>query len=184
MAIKSDHWIRQMAREDQLIEPFVDHQVTEHSCISYGLGSYSYDMRLAPDFRVCRHVGIDTVIDPKDADTFAYAFNHVSGPYCIVPANGFVLARSIETFRLPYNVLGMFFGKSTYMRCGLSLDAGLVQPGFKGQVVIELKNATPFPIRVYAYEGIAQIVFHECEPCAVSYTGQYYGQTGIRLPNS
>lgn len=169
-----------MATEDRMITPFVPEQITD-GVISYGLGSYGYDMRLAPEFQVCGYVYEDDFVDPKRDKPFMR--RTIVQNFVDVPPNGFVLGYSIEWFRLPYNVLGHYYGKSTYMRCGLVFSAGLVQPGFHGQIVVELANATPFPIRVYANEGIATLVFHENEDCDHQYVGQFYGQNGIRLPN-
>lgn len=176
-----------MAREDQLITPFVDYGEMAPGSISYGLSSYSYDMRVGDTIQICQqpYDSYKDMLDPKDKLRTGWNFEtFVMHEGFTLPPHSFALACSVETFRLPYDVLGLFYGKSTYMRCGLHQPAGLVQPGFHGQITLEFANVTPLPIRIYKFEGIAQLVFVQNEACNRSYMGQFYGQTGVRFPNS
>src|ERR671910_3171980 len=184
MSIKSDRWIRRMSREHRMIEPFVDGQVRE-GAISYGLSSYGYDMRVAPEFRIFTNV-LSAVVDPKAFD--ARSFVEFEGPVCIVPPNSFALARSVEYFRIPRNVLTICVGKSTYARCGIITNVTPFEPEWEGNVTLEISNTTPLPAKIYANEGIAQMLFFESdEICETSYKdrgGKYQGQRGVTLPKT
>jgi dCTP deaminase len=184
MSIKSDRWIRRMAREHGMIEPFVDGQVREGS-ISYGLSSYGYDMRVAPEFRIFTNV-LSVIVDPKHFD--ARSFVEFDGEVCIVPPNSFALARSVEYFRIPRNVLTICLGKSTYARCGIITNVTPFEPEWEGYVTLEISNTTPLPAKIYANEGICQVLFFEADSddiCQTSYAdkkGKYQKQTGVTLP--
>jgi dCTP deaminase len=182
MSIKSDRWIRRMAREHGMIEPFVDGQVRE-GAVSYGVSSYGYDMRVAPEFRIFTNV-LSVIVDPKHFD--ARSFVEFDGDVCIVPPNSFALARSVEYFRIPRNVLTICLGKSTYARCGIITNVTPFEPEWEGHVTIEISNTTPLPAKIYANEGIAQVLFFQGdEPCEVSYKdkkGKYQAQRGVTLP--
>jgi dCTP deaminase len=182
MSVKSDKWIRRMAREHGMIEPFEDRQVRE-GVISYGLSSYGYDMRVAEEFRIFTNVN-STIVDPKHFD--AKSFVEFKGDVCIVPPNSFALARSVEFFRIPRNVLTLCVGKSTYARCGIIVNVTPFEPEWEGFVTLEISNTTPLPAKIYANEGLAQVVFFESdEQCEVSYKdkkGKYQSQQGIVLP--
>ena len=179
MAIKSDRWIRRMASEHAMIEPFHDAQV-RHGVISYGVSSYGYDMRVADEFRVFTNV-YGTVVDPKNFDP--NAFVAVRAPVCTIPPNSFALGRSVEYFRIPRNVITVCLGKSTYARCGIIVNVTPFEPEWEGYVTLEISNTTPLPARIYANEGIAQVLFFESdEACEVSYAdkkGKYQAQAGI-----
>jgi dCTP deaminase len=182
VGLKADRWIRQMALEHGMIEPFEDRQVRA-GVISYGLSSYGYDMRVADEFRIFTNV-YNTVVDPKhfSADSMV----EFQGEVCIVPPNSFVLARSVEYFRVPRGVLCICLGKSTYARSGLVVNVTPFEPEWEGQVTIEISNTTPLPAKVYANEGISQVLFLEGdEVCEVSYadrSGKYQGQRGVTPP--
>jgi dCTP deaminase len=182
MSVKSDKWIRRMAREHGMIEPFEDRQVRK-GVISYGLSSYGYDMRVAEEFRIFTNVN-STIVDPKHFD--AKSFVEFSGHVCIVPPNSFALARSVEFFRIPRNVLTLCVGKSTYARCGIIVNVTPFEPEWEGFVTLEISNTTPLPAKIYANEGLAQVVFFESdEQCEISYKdkkGKYQAQQGIVLP--
>ncbi len=184
MSIKSDRWIRRMAREHAMIEPFVDGQVRE-GAISYGVSSYGYDMRVAPEFRIFTNV-LSIIVDPKHFD--ARSFVEFDGDVCIVPPNSFVLARSVEYFRIPRNVLTICLGKSTYARCGIITNVTPFEPEWEGHVTLEISNTTPLPAKIYANEGICQVLFFEADDddiCQISYAdkkGKYQKQTGVTLP--
>ena len=184
MSIKSDRWIRRMAREHGMIEPFVDGQVREGS-ISYGVSSYGYDMRVAPEFRIFTNV-LSVIVDPKHFD--ARSFVEFDGDVCIVPPNSFALARSVEYFRIPRNVLTICLGKSTYARCGIITNVTPFEPEWEGYVTLEISNTTPLPAKIYANEGICQVLFFEADDddvCQTSYAdkkGKYQKQTGVTLP--
>jgi dCTP deaminase len=184
MSIKSDRWIRRMAREHGMIEPFVDGQVRE-GAISYGLSSYGYDMRVAPEFRIFTNV-LSVIVDPKHFD--ARSFVEFDGDVCIVPPNSFALARSVEYFRIPRNVLTICLGKSTYARCGIISNVTPFEPEWEGHVTLEISNTTPLPAKIYANEGICQVLFFEADDddiCQTSYAdkkGKYQKQTGVTLP--
>jgi dCTP deaminase len=184
MSIKSDRWIRRMAREHDMIEPFVDGQIRE-GAISYGLSSYGYDMRVAPEFRIFTNV-LSIIVDPKHFD--ARSFVEFEGDVCIVPPNSFALARSVEYFRIPRNVLTICLGKSTYARCGIITNVTPFEPEWEGHVTLEISNTTPLPAKIYANEGICQVLFFEADDddvCQTSYAdkkGKYQKQTGVTLP--
>ena len=182
MSVKSDKWIRRMAVEHKMIEPFEDSQVRD-GVISYGVSSYGYDMRVADEFRIFTNVN-STIVDPKHFDS--KSFVEFKGAVCIVPPNSFALARSVEYFRIPRNVLTICVGKSTYARCGIIVNVTPFEPEWEGYVTLEISNTTPLPAKIYANEGLCQVVFFESdEPCAVSYRdkkGKYQSQQGIVLP--
>ena len=190
MSIKSDRWIRRMAQQERMIEPFVDSQVGRvdkegRKCISFGLSSYGYDMRVAPEFRIFTNV-LSAVVDPKNFDS--KSFVEFQGDVCIVPPNSFALARSVEYFRIPRNVLTICLGKSTYARCGIITNVTPFEPEWEGYVTLEISNTTPLPAKIYANEGICQVLFFEADDddvCEVSYkdkAGKYQGQQGVTLP--
>ena len=180
--IKSDRWVRRMALEKSMIEPFEERQV-RHGVISYGLSSYGYDIRIADTFKIFTNV-FNTVVDPKSFDP--RSFVDFEGPVCVIPPNSFALGRSIEYFRIPRNVMTLCVGKSTYARCGIITNVTPFEPEWEGFVTLEISNTTPLPARIYANEGIAQVLFFESdETCAVSYAdrqGKYQAQQGIELP--
>ena len=182
MAIKADRWIRKMALEHGMIEPFVDSQVRE-GVVSYGLSSYGYDIRVADEFKVFTNIN-NTVIDPKQFDP--RSFVDVKTDVCIVPPNSFALARTIEYFRIPRDVLTVCLGKSTYARCGIIVNVTPFEPEWEGHVTIEISNTTPLPAKIYANEGIAQVLFFQSdEICEVSYgdkKGKYLKQLEVTLP--
>lgn len=182
MAIKADRWIRQMAREHGMIEPFVDGQVRE-GVVSYGLSSYGYDIRVADEFKIFTNIN-NTVIDPKNFDP--RSFVDVKSDVCIVPPNSFALARTIEYFRIPRDILTICLGKSTYARCGIIVNVTPFEPEWEGFVTLEISNTTPLPAKIYANEGLAQVLFFQSdEPCERSYAdkkGKYQKQTGVTLP--
>ena len=182
MTIKSDRWIKRMAREHRMIEPFVESQV-RGSAISYGVSSYGYDIRVADEFKVFTNIN-NTVIDPKQFDP--RSFVDVKTDVCIVPPNSFALARTIEYFRIPRDVLTVCLGKSTYARCGIIVNVTPFEPEWEGHVTIEISNTTPLPAKIYANEGIAQVLFFQSdEVCEVSYRdkqGKYQAQRGVTLP--
>jgi len=171
-----------MALEHGMIEPFEDAQV-RRGTVSYGLSSFGYDMRVAPEFKIFTNVN-NAVVDPKAFDERSFV-NH-EGDVCIVPPNSFALARSVEYFRIPRNVITLCVGKSTYARCGIITNVTPFEPEWEGYVTLEISNTTPLPARIYANEGIAQVIFFESdEPCEVSYAdrkGKYQGQVGVTPP--
>jgi len=186
MGIHSDQWIRQMAKERGMIEPFEDGLVRKNgggSVISYGLSSYGYDLRVADEFKVFTNV-FNTVVDPKNFDP--KSFVDVQTDCCIVPPNSFALARSVEYFRIPRDVLTLCVGKSTYARCGIIVNVTPFEPEWEGHVTLEISNTTPLPARIYAGEGLAQVLFLAAhEPCETSYRdrgGKYQSQRGITVP--
>jgi dCTP deaminase len=190
MSIKSDRWIRRMARERGMIDPFVDNkiqQVDSHGrrVISYGVSSYGYDMRVAPEFKIFTNV-LSAIVDPKDFDS--KSFVEFEGETCIVPPNSFALARSVEYFRIPREVLTICVGKSTYARCGIITNVTPFEPEWEGHVTLEISNTTPLPARIYANEGICQVLFFEADAddvCETSYAdkaGKYQRQVGVTLP--
>ena len=182
MSVKSDKWIRRMAREHGMIEPFEDRQVRD-GVISYGVSSYGYDMRVAEEFRIFTNVN-STIVDPKHFDP--NSFVEFKGNVCIVPPNSFALARSVEYFRIPRNVLTLCVGKSTYARCGIIVNVTPFEPEWEGFVTLEISNTTPLPAKIYANEGLCQVIFFESdEGCEISYKdkkGKYQSQQGIVLP--
>jgi dCTP deaminase len=171
-----------MALENQMIEPFVEKQVRER-VISFGLSSYGYDMRVSNEFKVFTNV-YNTLVDPKQFDQ--RSFVDITADYCDIPPNSFALARSVEYFRIPRNVLAICLGKSTYARCGIILNTTPFEPGWRGYVTLEISNTTPLPARIYANEGIGQVLFFESdEDCETSYAdkqGKYLDQVGIVPP--
>ena len=181
-SIKADRWIRQMALEHKMIEPFEDRQIRE-GVVSYGLSSYGYDIRVADEFKVFTNIN-STVVDPKNFD--ARSFVDVRADVCIIPPNSFALAKTVEYFRIPRDVLTVCVGKSTYARCGLIVNVTPFEPEWEGYVTLEISNTTPLPAKVYANEGIAQVLFFQSdEPCEVSYAdkaGKYMKQQGLTLP--
>lgn len=182
MSIKPDRWIRRMAREHGMIEPFEDHQVRDGS-ISFGLSSYGYDMRVANEFKIFTNVN-NAMVDPKQFDD--RSFVPFEGDVCIVPPNSFALARSVEYFRIPRDVMTLCVGKSTYARCGIITNVTPFEPEWEGFVTLEISNTTPLPAKIYAREGIAQVIFFQSdEVCETSYAdrkGKYQGQTGVTPP--
>lgn len=182
MGLKPDHWIRKMALEHRMIEPFVEGQIRQ-GVISYGLSSYGYDIRVADEFKIFTNV-YSTVVDPKNFDPKSMV--DFKGDVCVIPPNSFALARTVEYFRVPRGVLCVCLGKSTYARCGIIVNTTPFEPGWEGYVTLEISNTTPLPAKIYANEGIAQVLFFEAdEPCEVSYDerkGKYQGQQGIVLP--
>ncbi|MBN1203111.1 MAG: dCTP deaminase [Anaerolineae bacterium] len=182
MGLKPDHWIRTMAQDHGMIEPFVDGQVRD-GVISYGLSSYGYDIRVADEFKIFTNV-YNTVVDPKDFD--ARSMVDYKGEECTIPPNSFVLARTIEYFRIPRSVLTICLGKSSYARCGIIVNITPFEPEWEGFVTLEISNTTPLPARIYANEGIAQVLFFEAdEECEISYAdkkGKYQAQQSIVLP--
>ena len=173
-----------MAKEHGMIEPFTDGQVRA-GAISYGVSSYGYDMRVAPEFKIFTNV-LSAIVDPKHFD--AKSFVEFSGEVCIVPPNSFALARSVEYFRIPRNVLTVCVGKSTYARCGIITNVTPFEPEWEGHVTLEISNTTPLPAKIYANEGICQVLFFEADDddvCETSYAdkkGKYQGQKGVTLP--
>ncbi len=182
MSIKSDRWIKRMAREHGMIEPFVDDQV-RRGVISYGVSSYGYDVRVGNEFKVFTNV-YNTVVDPKSFDP--RSFVDIVAEECIIPPNSFALASTIEYFRIPRDILTVCLGKSTYARCGIIVNGTPLEPEWEGHVTIEISNTTPLPAKIYANEGIAQVLFFQGdEPCEISYKdkkGKYQAQRGVTLP--
>jgi dCTP deaminase len=182
MAIKADKWIRRMAMEHRMIEPFEQSQVRQ-GVISYGLSSYGYDIRVADEFKVFTNIN-STVIDPKAFDP--RSFVDIKAPVCIVPPNSFALARTVEYFRIPRSVLTVCLGKSTYARCGIIVNVTPFEPEWEGTATLEISNTTPLPAKIYANEGIAQVLFFESdEICERSYgdkQGKYLKQLEVTLP--
>ena len=182
MSVKSDRWIRKMALEHRMIEPFAENQARQ-GVISFGVSSYGYDIRVADEFKIFTNIN-HTIVDPKDFDP--RSFVDVRAGECIIPPNSFALARTVEYFRIPRNVLVVCVGKSTYARCGIIVNVTPLEPEWEGIVTLEVSNTTPLPARIYAGEGIAQFVFlGGDEPCEISYAdkkGKYQAQQGLTLP--
>ncbi len=182
MGIKPDHWIRKMALEEKMIEPFVEGQVSK-GVISYGLSSYGYDIRVSDEFKVFTNVH-NSMVDPKNFDE--KSFVDIKAPECIIPPNSFALARTIEYFRIPRSTVTVCLGKSTYARCGIIVNVTPFEPEWEGFATLEISNTTPIPAKIYANEGIAQVLFFEGdEVCETSYAdkkGKYQKQTGITIP--
>ena len=182
MSIKSDAWIKRMASEHGMIEPFVEGQVRE-GVVSYGVSSYGYDIRVADEFKVFTNINT-TLIDPKSFDP--RSFVDLKAPVCIVPPNSFALARTVEYFRIPRDVLTVCLGKSTYARCGIIVNVTPFEPEWEGTATLEISNTTPLPAKIYANEGIAQVLFFQSdEPCLTSYAnkkGKYQAQKLVTLP--
>ena len=186
MSLQSDRWIRRMAKTHRMIEPFEEAQVRHEDgkkVVSYGLSSYGYDLRVSNEFKVFTNI-YNSIVDPKDFRE--NSFVHMEADICIVPPNSFALARSIEYFRIPRNVLTLCIGKSTYARCGIIVNVTPFEPEWEGFVTLEISNTTPLPAKIYANEGIAQVLFYQAaEECEISYAdrkGKYMRQTEITLP--
>jgi len=183
MSIKPDSWIREQAREHGMIEPFEEGLVTAGQ-ISYGVSSYGYDVRIADEFKIFTNIG-NSVVDPKDFDVNTMVVDF-KGDVCIVPPNSFALARSYEYFRIPRDVMVICVGKSTYARCGIITNVTPLEPEWEGHVTLEISNTTPLPAKIYANEGIAQLLFFQGDPvCETSYgdrKGKYQKQRGITVP--
>jgi dCTP deaminase len=180
--IKPDQWIRQKSLKERMIEPFVD-RLEAKGLVSYGLSSYGYDIRVSDEYKIFTNA-LAGVVDPKDFDQ--RSFVDFKGPTCIVPPNSFALACSVEYFRIPRNVLAVCLGKSTYARCGIIVNVTPLEPEWEGHVTLEFSNTTPLPAKIYANEGVAQVIFIESdEVCETSYRdrgGKYQGQKGVTLP--
>src|SRR3989338_1350812 len=187
MSIKSDKWIRRMAKEHGMIEPFEPGQIRQNAAgekiVSYGTSSYGYDIRCAPEFKVFTNIH-STVVDPKNFDE--NSFVDINKDVCVIPPNSFALARTMEYFRIPRNVLTICLGKSTYARCGIIVNVTPFEPEWEGYVTLEISNTTPLPAKIYANEGIAQVLFFQSdEVCLTSYkdkNGKYQSQRGVTLP--
>ncbi|MEW6717427.1 MAG: dCTP deaminase [Chloroflexota bacterium] len=182
MGLQPDHWIRMMALNHRMIEPFEDYKARE-GVISYGLSSYGYDIRVADEFKIFTNV-FSAIVDPKDFDPRSMV--DFKGEVCVIPPNSFVLARTVEYFRIPRTVLTVCVGKSTYARCGIIVNVTPFEPEWEGYVTLEISNTTPLPAKIYANEGIAQVLFFKADnECKVSYAdkkGKYQGQQTIVLP--
>lgn len=182
MGLKPDHWIRKMAKEQRMIEPFVENQV-RNGVISYGVSSYGYDIRVANEFKIFTNV-YSAIVDPKHFDPKSMV--DYQGDVCVIPPNSFALARTVEYFRIPRGVLTVCLGKSTYARCGIIVNVTPFEPEWEGFVTLEISNTTPLPAKIYANEGIAQVLFFEGdEVCETSYAdkkGKYQAQQSIVLP--
>jgi len=188
MAIKSDRWIREMAEQHGMIEPFEAGQMCDNGngrMISYGTSSYGYDVRCADEFKIFTNIN-SVIVDPKDFDE--NSFVDLKADECVIPPNSFALASTVEYFRIPRSVLTVCLGKSTYARCGIIINVTPLEPEWEGHVTIEITNSTPLPAKIYANEGIAQMVFFESdEICVTSYKdrgGKYQGQKGVTLPKA
>jgi dCTP deaminase len=186
MSIKSDKWIRRMAESHGMIEPFESNLIREldgQKIVSYGTSSYGYDIRCAAEFKVFTNIN-STIVDPKHFDPDSFVEMH--GDSCLIPPNSFALARTVEYFRIPRNVLTICLGKSTYARCGIIVNVTPFEPEWEGYVTLEFSNTTPLPAKIYANEGVAQVIFFEAdEVCETSYKdrgGKYQGQHGVTLP--
>ena len=180
--IMPDHWIREQAINNGMIEPFVEKQTAEGK-ISYGLSSYGYDSRCSNEFKIFTNVD-NAIVDPKNFSEQSFVDRETD--ICIIPPNSFVLTRSVEYFRIPKDVLVVCLGKSTYARCGLIVNVTPLEPGWEGHVTLEISNTTPLPAKVYANEGVAQFLFFkgssECETSYADRAGKYMGQKGVTLP--
>jgi dCTP deaminase len=188
MSIKSDRWIRKMAKDTGMIEPFEEALVSHREgekVISYGLSSFGYDLRVADEFAVFTNV-YNSLVDPKNFSSDAFV--SMKAPYCIIPPNSFALARSVEYFRIPRDVITLCIGKSTYARCGIIVNVTPFEPEWEGYVTLEISNTTPLPAKIYANEGLAQVLFYQAdEPCEISYAdrkGKYMNQTHITFPRA
>lgn len=188
MSVKADRWIRRMVKDHRMIEPFEPAQVSAvdgRRVISFGTSSYGYDIRCAPEFKVFTNIN-SAVVDPKNFDPSSFV--DVNADVCIIPPNSFALARTVEYFRIPRNVLTICLGKSTYARCGIIVNVTPLEPEWEGHVTLEFSNTTTLPARIYANEGVAQVIFLESdEPCEISYRdrgGKYQAQTGVTLPRA
>tara|TARA_B100001750_G_scaffold244530_1_gene262074 strand:+ start:993 stop:1580 length:588 start_codon:yes stop_codon:yes gene_type:complete len=182
MSIMPDHWIRTQSKDNSMIDPFHEKQKGQ-GIISYGLSSYGYDARLADEFMIFTNVD-NAIVDPKNFDESSFVERKTD--VCIIPPNSFALCRTVEYFKIPDDVLVICLGKSTYARCGLIVNVTPLEPGWEGQVTLEISNTTPLPAKVYANEGICQFLFYKGDsPCEVTYaarSGKYMGQRGVTLP--
>lgn len=188
MTIKSDQWIQRMAVEHGMIDPYEPGQVRDRHdgrIVSFGTSSYGYDVCCADEFKIFTNIN-SAIVDPKNFD--ANSFVDVQSDVCIIPPNSFALARTVEYFRIPRNILTVCVGKSTYARCGIIVNVTPLEPEWEGHVTLEFSNTTPLPAKIYAHEGVAQMLFFESdEVCAVSYkdrAGKYQGQQGVTLPKA
>jgi dCTP deaminase len=188
MSVKADRWIRRMAAEHKMIEPFEPGQVRNvdgDRVISFGTSSYGYDVRCAPEFKVFTNIN-SAIVDPKGFDESSFV--DMTSNVCIIPPNSFALARTVEYFRIPRNVLTICLGKSTYARCGIIVNVTPLEPEWEGHVTLEFSNTTTLPAKIYANEGVAQMIFFESdEVCETSYAdrgGKYQGQRGVTLPRA
>lgn len=188
MGIKSDSWIRRMAAEHKMIEPFEPSQVrrvNDQPIVSYGTSSYGYDVRCADEFKIFTNIN-SSIVDPKNFDEGSFV--DVTSDVCIIPPNSFALARTVEYFRIPRDVLTICLGKSTYARCGIIVNVTPLEPEWEGHVTLEFSNTTPLPAKIYAHEGVAQMLFLGAdEVCETSYrdrSGKYQGQTGVVVPRT
>ena len=182
MGVKPDHWIKRMASEQNMIEPFIESQVRD-GVISFGVSSYGYDIRVADEYMIFTNV-YSAIVDPKNFDPRSMV--EYKGDVCVIPPNSFALARTVEYFRIPKNVLTVCLGKSTYARCGIIVNVTPFEPEWEGFVTLEISNTTPLPAKIYSNEGIAQVLFFEGdEPCDITYAdkkGKYQKQKSIVLP--
>ena len=182
MSILSDIWIREQAQATGMIEPFVEAQRRD-GCISYGLSSYGYDARVADEFKIFTNVD-SSIVDPKDFDPKSFVDRKTD--VCIIPPNSFALARTVEYFRIPKDILVICVGKSTYARCGIIVNVTPLEPGWEGYVTLEFSNTTPLPAKIYAFEGACQFLFFKgdqmCETSYAERSGKYMNQTGVTLP--
>ncbi|GAB3353211.1 dCTP deaminase [Lysobacter tyrosinilyticus] len=189
MSIKSDRWIRRMAEQHGMIEPFEPGQVKTDAkgerIVSFGTSSYGYDVRCSREFKIFTNIN-STIVDPKHFDSGSFV--DVEGDYCVIPPNSFALARTVEYFRIPRDTLVVCLGKSTYARCGIIVNVTPLEPEWEGHVTLEFSNTTPLPARIYANEGVAQMLFFQSdEVCETSYRdrgGKYQGQVGVTLPRT
>ena len=188
MGVKPDSWIRRVATEHRMIEPFAPDLVREvdgHRVISFGTSSYGYDVRCAPEFKVFTNI-YSNVVDPKEFDRRSYV--DIIGDSCVIPPNSFALARTVEYFRIPRDVLVICLGKSTYARCGIIVNVTPLEPEWEGHVTLEFSNTTSLPAKIHANEGVAQMVFFAADGvCETSYRdrgGKYQGQKGVTLPKA
>lgn len=182
MSIKPDHWIRKMAREHSMIEPFEEKQVRQ-GVISYGLSSYGYDIRVADEYKIFTNVH-NTIVDPKNFNNSSFV--DFKGEVCTIPPNSFALSRTVEKFKIPRNVLAICVSKSTYARCGIIVNVTPLEPEWEGYLTLEISNTTPLPARIYSGEGIAQLLFlgsdEECETSYADRKGKYQNQVDVTLP--
>ena len=189
MSIKNDRWIQHMAAAHGMIEPFEPTLISRNAggerLISYGTSSYGYDVRCADEFKIFTNIN-SAIVDPKHFDP--QSFVDIQSDVCIIPPNSFALARTVEYFRIPRDILTICLGKSTYARCGIIVNVTPLEPEWEGHVTLEFSNTTPLPAKIYAHEGVAQMLFLQAdESCAVSYRdrgGKYQGQTGVTLPRA
>ena len=189
MSIKNDRWIQHMAEQHGMIDPFEPTLVNRNrhgdKIVSYGTSSYGYDVRCAPEFKVFTNIN-SAIVDPKHFDS--KSFVDIESDVCIIPPNSFALARTVEYFRIPRDILTICLGKSTYARCGIIVNVTPLEPEWEGHVTLEFSNTTPLPAKIYAHEGVAQMLFLQSDQaCAVSYrdrNGKYQGQTGVTLPRT